>query len=628
MSSMVDFSLTIAPGPISFPLDQYHGASYHRLFRLFFSFYLQWLSRPCFYISMYDSERKIGLVNGYEGKAVAEPSPSSSPPGLSPNLSPTRSSGSSSHHPDGLGHDDNGSEQDEIGGREPRELEATVSRVSSGPAYTVFSRHMIWWIVAMNFWSAFMSPMTANIYFPAMPAMATDLGISTNKINLSLTTYMVFQGLAPTIFGDLGDVAGRRPAFIIAFTIYLGANIGLALQRNFAALLVLRALQSGGSSGTIALVYAVVADIAPSSERGKWMGIVGGGITIGPALGPTIGGLLTQYLGWASIFWFLTIVTALWMVPYILAVPETGRQVVGNGSTPPQGWNTTLLDYIRFRNQSQNRSVARPKQKFPIPNPLKTLAVLMNKGMAVVLLYNAMLYIGFMIVTATMSSQFKDIYHYNDLQLGLCYLPMGIACMISSVTQGFILDWNYRRIAKKIGFKIDRKRGDNLEGFPIERVRIQLIYPLVAVGTVAYIGFGWALDQEVHVAIPLAMTLFIGLTITGSFQVLNTLIVDLYPHAPATATAANNLVRCLFGAVATTVIEDIIQAIGRGWAYTLIALFFAVFSPSLWVIQRHGPKWREDSRLKMIREAEKKETRDREKAEPPAWKGQGREGVF
>lgn len=48
-------------------------------------------------------------------------------------------------------------------------------------------------------------------------------------------------------------------------------------------------VQSGGSSGTIALVYAVVADIAPSSERGKWMGIVGSGITIGPAIGPVIG---------------------------------------------------------------------------------------------------------------------------------------------------------------------------------------------------------------------------------------------------------------------------------------------------------------------------------------------------
>jgi MFS family permease len=172
---------------------------------------------------------------------------------------------------------------------EARDLENTLSRVSSGPPYTVFSPSMKRWIVAMNCVAAFMSPITANIYFPAIPTLSRDLGVGVDQINLTLTTYMILQALSPTIFGDFGDIAGRRPAFIIAFLIYLGANIGLALQRNYAALLVLRMLQSGGSSGTIALVYAVVADIAPSSERGKWMGIVGSGITIGPAVGPVIG---------------------------------------------------------------------------------------------------------------------------------------------------------------------------------------------------------------------------------------------------------------------------------------------------------------------------------------------------
>jgi MFS family permease len=172
---------------------------------------------------------------------------------------------------------------------EDRDLENTLSRVSSGPPYSVFSPRTKRWIVVMNCISAFISPITANVYFPAIPTLAHDLGVGVDKINLTLTTYMIFQALAPTLFGDFGDIAGRRPAFIIAFTIYLGANIGLALQRNYAALLVLRMLQSGGSSGTIALVYAVVADITPSSERGKWMGIVGAGITIGPAIGPVIG---------------------------------------------------------------------------------------------------------------------------------------------------------------------------------------------------------------------------------------------------------------------------------------------------------------------------------------------------
>ncbi|KAI8946727.1 chloramphenicol resistance protein [Xylaria longipes] len=504
-------------------------------------------------------------------------------------------------------HDSEFDLQDEPGsGRdsedEARDLENTLSRVSSGPPYTVFSLRMKWWIVLMNCIAAFVSPITANIYFPAIPTLAQDLGVSVDQINLTLTTYMIFQALAPTIFGDFGDIAGRRPTFIIAFIIYLGANIGLALQRNYAALLVLRMLQSGGSSGTIALVYAVVADIAPSSERGKWMGIVGSGITIGPAVGP--GGLLNAYLGWPWIFWFLIILTVAWLIPYVLAVPETARKIVGNGSIPPQGWNKTLIDYLRFRNQSTTRQTTRTRQKIPIPNPLNTLRVLRHKNMAMILLYNATLYVGFSTVTATLATQFKQIYGYDELILGLLYLPIGGATTIASIGGGFMADWNFRRIAKKIGVKIDGKRGADMANFPIEKARIQLIFPLIFIGSGACIGFGWALERQVSVAVPLVLSFFIGLCVTWPFQIINLLIVDSYPGAPATATAANNLVRCLTGAAATAAIEPIIRGIGRGWAYTLLALLFTVPSPVLWIIVKHGPRWRKE-RIQML-EAEKK----------------------
>lgn len=60
-----------------------------------------------------------------------------------------------------------------------------------------------------------------NIYFPALNPIAKDLGVSVTLINLTLTTYMILQGIAPTLFGDFGDMAGRRPAFIIAVLIYI-----------------------------------------------------------------------------------------------------------------------------------------------------------------------------------------------------------------------------------------------------------------------------------------------------------------------------------------------------------------------------------------------------------------------
>ena len=116
----------------------------------------------------------------------------------------------------------------------------------------------------------------------------------------------IFQGISPMFLGSFADQAGRRPVYIICFVIYIASNIGLALQDSYAALIVLRCLQSAGISSSVALSAATVADIATKEERGSFMGFVMAGSFMGPAVGPIIGGLLAQYLGWRSIFWFLT----------------------------------------------------------------------------------------------------------------------------------------------------------------------------------------------------------------------------------------------------------------------------------------------------------------------------------
>ncbi|KUI53828.1 Quinidine resistance protein 1 [Cytospora mali] len=509
----------------------------------------------------------------------------------------------------------------------------TLTQTTSGPVYSVFTPGMKKWIITVVTFTSFISPMTANIYFPALNPIARDLGVSVTLINLTLTTYMIFQGIAPTLFGDFGDMAGRRPAFIIAVLIYIIANLGLALQNNYAALMVLRMVQSGGSSGTLALGYAVVADIATSSERGKYMGVVGAGINVGPSLSPVLGGILSQYLGWRAIFWFCFIFSCAVLVPYALTVPETCRPIVGNGSIKPTDWkNMTVIDWVRSRHtrrkqrkngeqldssqdQVDGTSEVRTKPKLRFPNPLRALAIAFDKGVGLIILYNSLLYLVFIISVATLSTQFKKIYHYNDLQIGLCYLPYGAGCFCAAIGQGYMLDWNYRRVAWNIGFSIDKKRGDDLSKFPIEKARITPLYFFVSVGLVAMILYGWILEMRTSVAAPLCLHFVIGLCITGSFGILNTLIVDLSPEAPATAVAANNFVRCEMGAAATAVIEIMIAAMGTGWCFTFLSLLPVVFMPILWAETKYGIQWREEKRVKRELKKAEKEVRDSEKRE-------------
>jgi len=429
---------------------------------------------------------------------------------------------------------------------------------------------------------------------------------------------MIFQGLAPTIFGDLADMAGRRPTYLICFLLYIGANVGIALQDSYGALLVLRCLQSSGSSSTIALASGVVADISTSAERGTYMGWVTMGPMVGPAFGPVIGGLLAQKLGWRSIFWFLTILAVVFMVPFLIAYPETARNVVGDGSIPPQGWNRSLLDYLAVCNhrssnsstplehtttrESQHAAQATlaKKRRLRWPNPLATLRVVLEKDVGLLLFYNSIVYTAFYDVIASMPYLFQQIYDFNDLQIGLSFLPFGIGCFVAPLFNGKLMDWNYRRLAAKIGFTIDRKRGDTLTGaFPIEKARFQIAAPMILVGDAALLAYGWVMQTETHLAVPLVLQFIMGLTLNGGFQAMSVLLVDLYPISPATATAANNLVRCLMGAAGTGIIIQMINAMGRGWCFTFIAGIVAVSSPILWVLQKWGPAWREERRLRV-----------------------------
>ena len=102
------------------------------------------------------------------------------------------------------------------------------------PAYSVFSDRQRKFIIFMVACAGFFSTLSANIYFPALNALSRDLKVSNALINLTLTSYMVFQGLAPTIFGDLADMIGRRPAYILGCIIYIGTRIGNLFLYDFA----------------------------------------------------------------------------------------------------------------------------------------------------------------------------------------------------------------------------------------------------------------------------------------------------------------------------------------------------------------------------------------------------------
>ncbi|BCR86281.1 MFS transporter [Aspergillus chevalieri] len=467
--------------------------------------------------------------------------------------------------------------------------------------YSVFTVNQKRAIVAAASLASFYSPLSSSIYFPALETIASALGVSTSKVDITVTTYLIMQGIAPMFIAGFSDTAGRRPAYIICFTIYLAANLGLALQNSYAALLVLRCLQSAGSSGTVALANGVVSDVVTSGERGAYIAYASLGGMLGPSLSPVIGGLISQFVDWHWIFWFLLIFAGVFFILLVLFLPETCRKVVGDGSIPPPALNTSVSDIIRHQRRKR-KGLAPPYSKtaeirknhtFHLPSPLPTLKVSFDLETTAILLTTGLLFACFYAIMTGATTTLHEVYHFNNIQTALMYIPIGAGGILSAFTTGYFVDRNYRRHARRAGLPVIRNRGTDISNFNIEKARIEIALPMYYLTSITIIAYGWVMGRQVHLAAPIILLFLCGWALNGTSQVLNVLMVDIWPGRSAAATAANNLFRCELGAAASAAINHMRLAMGWGWAYTVLALISIAASPALWLVSSHGIRWRQ-----------------------------------
>ncbi|KAJ6127758.1 hypothetical protein N7471_008975 [Penicillium samsonianum] len=433
--------------------------------------------------------------------------------------------------------------------------------------YSVFTPTQKRFIILTAALASSFSPLSANIYYPALNSIAKDLRVSPSQMNLTITTYMICQGLAPMLTGSLADQAGRRPAYILCFVIYIFGNIALALQHSFLALLALRAVQSCGSSGTVALASAVAADIITSAERA------------------------------AGTFF----------VPLLLFFPETCRGIVGNGSTPAVGWNRAIWSYFRTTTEVTPPASSVPRRRMNVPNPGSTLRLLSHRPVGLVLLANGVVFSSYYAVTAGIPALFHRIYDLDDLDIGLCFIPAGLGSLLSATANGVLVDWNYGRARRTAGQTVHKNQKQDIIGFPIEQARLQIGLPMTVLAAVSIVVYAVLIPLKPPLLVALMVVFVICFCITAVYNVMNILIVDLYYETPATVMAANNLVRCFLGAGAAAMVNPLIKRIGVQWTYCFVSGAIALVIPVLGVVYVQGWEWRKkqaetDAQLRTVHE--------------------------
>ncbi|KAI1119877.1 MFS general substrate transporter [Nemania abortiva] len=469
------------------------------------------------------------------------------------------------------------------------DVDPATSITDDSVPYTVFTPWQKRYINLQSSFAAMFSTLSSYIYFPALVPMARDLHVSVALINLTVTSYLIIAAIAPAFMGDLADQGGRRPVYILMFLLMLGANIGMALQTSFPALLVLRAVQSAGASGLIGAAYGVVADITQKEERGGFVGILLLLTDIAPSLGPVIGGSITQTLGWRWIFWFLAILQGTHMLIIMLFLPETQRRIVGNGSGRCRGIYWSIPYTLQSPAIKRSRTdINRPGRYYP--NPLACLPILGNKDSLMVVVIYAITYSVKMTLQTSLGAQALQIYQLSYLDGGLTYLPSGVAGGIGSYMTGRYLDRNYRKAKEQLPIDATATSLGRLSNASLIKLRLKGIYVLVLITATGTIGYGWALATRAHISIMLILQFLTGITTASTFTMTSTLLTDLNTDRSATAQGASSIVRCLLAAAAIAAVEPLAEAVGLGWCFVVYALVVLINLPLSWAIQYYGDK--------------------------------------
>ncbi|KAK3355729.1 major facilitator superfamily domain-containing protein [Neurospora tetraspora] len=466
------------------------------------------------------------------------------------------------------------------------------------PPYHVFTKKEKWLVTVIIAVAGLFSPLSSNIYFPALGAIANAVHIDIALVSLTVTIYMAVQAFAPSFWGPLSDTCGRRVTFIGTFVVFLIANIGLAFSKNFAMLMVFRAIQAAGSAATISVGGGVLGDITTAKERGGYMAGFSAVRMFGLSMGPVIGGIITEYLGFHAIFWFLFILGSITLAAILLFLPETLRRIAGNGTVPLEGIHRPFFDrqlrqrYWKERDATTEDDITAPPPKLTCSTFVASFRFMAEKDVIVTLFFGAIVYTVWSMVTSSTHALFQPRFGLSNLQTGLIFIPNGVGCICGSLLSGKIMDRDYKIVETSYrashhlsgSVEINRKK---LADFPISRARLR---------------------SSLYFVIPF---FFIAFTHMGLFNLNSTLMVDLYPGASASASAVNNLVRCLIGAVGVALVQFIINAIGAGLTFLIFAIVTAAFMPLLWLEWRFGERWRR----------ERMERLEREKAEKRAGEG-------
>ena len=168
-------------------------------------------------------------------------------------------------------------------------------------------------------------PITTDLYLPALPGLAADLGAGMGRTQATLSALIFAFGVSQLLLGPMADRFGRRPVLLGGLTLFVVASAGATLAGTIGGLVAWRALQGGGVGAAVVCARAMVRDLYVPSDGARVMSKALSGLGFIALASPLLGGLIATVLGWRAALAATGVFGLACLVLVALAMPETAR---------------------------------------------------------------------------------------------------------------------------------------------------------------------------------------------------------------------------------------------------------------------------------------------------------------
>ena len=186
-----------------------------------------------------------------------------------------------------------------------------------------------WWVMLAVAMGIFLGTIDGSIVNVALPTLVADLDTTFPVVQWVVLAYLLALATLVLGIGRLGDIVGKKPIYTSGFAVFTLGSVLCGLAPSVGWLIGFRVFQAVGASMVFALGFALVTEAFPPAERGRALGTMGAIVSVGVILGPTIGGVLIDSLGWRWIFFVnlpIGIAGTFTAIRYVPDVPPHGGE--------------------------------------------------------------------------------------------------------------------------------------------------------------------------------------------------------------------------------------------------------------------------------------------------------------